>query len=127
LVFGVLEVLALVVIFYGPAHPLSLSLGFLVYGFTNSGLIGVLGGLFAVDVAPKRAAGAAMGIVGIFSYVGAGLQEYASGVLIARGVTMVDGVRHYDFSLPVMFWVGASALSLLLATTLWRVRAREDT
>lgn len=127
LLFGVLEVFALVVIFYGPAHPLSLSAGFLVYGFTISGLIGVLGGLFAVDVAPKRAAGAAMGIVGIFSYVGAGLQEWASGVLIARGTTMVDGVRHYDFSVPVMFWVGASVLSFVLAATLWRVRAREDT
>jgi len=126
LVFGVVEVLALVVIFYGPSHPAVLGVGFFFYGFTISGLIGVLGGLFAVDVAPKRAAGAAMGIVGIFSYIGAGVQEWVSGVLIARGTTLVDGVRTYDFTAPVVFWVGASALSTLLAATLWRVRARED-
>lgn len=41
----------------------------------------------AVDVAPKNAAGAALGIVGIASYLGAGIQDIVSGYLIkAQGV-----------------------------------------
>ena len=73
----------------------------------------------------NQAAGAAMGVIGVFSYLGAGLQELASGMLIERGTTLVDGVRSYDFAVPVLFWVGASVLSMLLAASLWRVRARE--
>jgi OPA family sugar phosphate sensor protein UhpC-like MFS transporter len=138
LLFGLAEIGALLIIFFGPPgpevtlplgfatlrFPLVLAAGFLLYGFTLSGILAVLGGLFAIDIADKRAAGAAMGVIGTFSYLGAGLQDVASGVLIGRGTTMVDGVRHYDFSVPVLFWIGASALSALLAATLWRVRAR---
>jgi OPA family sugar phosphate sensor protein UhpC-like MFS transporter len=40
-------------------------------------------------------------------------------------MVMVDGVRHYDFSTAIWFWVGSSVLSLILATTLWRVRLRD--
>jgi len=35
-----------------------------------------------------------------------------------------DGSSHVDFSRPVAIWVGASVASMLLATTLWRVRPR---
>jgi OPA family sugar phosphate sensor protein UhpC-like MFS transporter len=37
-------------------------------------------------------------------------------------MTYVDGVRHYDFSTVIWFWIGSSVISLILATTLWRVR-----
>ncbi len=124
LIFGLVEIAALLLIFFGPDDAWILGAGFVVYGFTLSGLIAVLGGLFAVDIAPKRAAGAAMGAVGAFSYLGAGIQETLSGLLIGQGTTMVDGVRHYDFSAAVWLWIGASVLSMLLAATLWRVRAR---
>ena len=36
----------------------------------------------AVDIAPRNASGAALGVVGIASYIGAGLQDVMSGVLI---------------------------------------------
>jgi MFS transporter, OPA family, sugar phosphate sensor protein UhpC len=138
LLFGLAEIGALLIIFFGPPGPVVtlplgfttleipviLGLGFLLYGFTLSGILAVLGGLFAIDIADKRAAGAAMGVIGTFSYLGAGIQERVSGFLIGRGTTMVDGVRHYDFSAPVLFWIGASVLSAALAATLWRVRAR---
>ena len=39
-----------------------------------------------------------MGLIGIFSYIGAAVQENISGHLIERGMTVVDGVRTYDFS-----------------------------
>ena len=67
-----------------------------------------LGGLFALDIAPKRAAGAAMGFIGVFSYIGAALQDQISGHLIEGGITMIDGVRHYDFSNVIWFWIGSS-------------------
>lgn len=138
LIFGVLEVLAILVIFFGPPgpvfdlnlgfttlrYPLYLALGFVVYGFTLSGILAVLGGLFAVDIADSKATGFAMGAVGAFSYLGAGIQELVSGYLIGQGTTMVDGVRSYDFSAAVIFWVGSSILSAILAATLWNVRTR---
>ncbi|MFZ9888737.1 MAG: MFS transporter, partial [Myxococcota bacterium] len=122
LLFGILECASLGLIFFSPqGSVLLLGVGYALYGFTLSGLLAVLGGLFAVDMEP-RAAGAAMGVVGVFSYLGAAAQELLSGVLVERGTTMVDGVRHYDFSAPVALWVGASVASLVLAATLWRVK-----
>jgi MFS transporter, OPA family, sugar phosphate sensor protein UhpC len=123
LMFGIVEILSLLLVFFCPQGNVTLlTIGFIFYGFTLSGLLAVLGGLFAVDIAPKRAAGAAMGIIGVFSYVGAGIQELVSGSLIGQSITMVDGVRHYDFTLPILFWLGASVLSMLLAASQWRVK-----
>ena len=84
-----------------------------------------LGGLFAVDIAPKKVAGAAMGFVGVFSYLGAAVQENISGSLIEAGMQVVDGVRIYDFGPAISFWIGSSVGSMFLAATLWRVRLRE--
>ena len=78
-----------------------------------------------MDIAPKKAAGAAMGFSGVFGYLGAAIQDQVSGHLIHQGTTIVDGVRHYDFSTPILFWVGASALSLIPAVSLWRVQAKD--
>jgi MFS transporter, OPA family, sugar phosphate sensor protein UhpC len=139
LVFGLLEVIALVAIFCTPpGHPVPLSAAFLLFGFTLSGLLAVLGGLFAVDIAGRRAAGAAMGFIGIVSYLGNASQEWISGRLIQRGLTVetvtqlneqgqaiVRQVKHYDFSAAIAFWIGASVLSVVLAATLWRVKTKE--
>jgi OPA family sugar phosphate sensor protein UhpC-like MFS transporter len=126
LVCGVVEVLSLVVMFaIPPGHPLVLTVMLLVYGYAITGLITSLGGLFAIDIAPKKAAGAAMGFIGVFSYVGAAIQERISGLLIRQGTTIVNGVRHYDFHNTVAFWLGTSVVSLILATSLWRVRAND--
>jgi len=125
LIFGIIEVIALGVIFFIPdgSHTL-ITVAFVVYGFTLSGLLAALGGLFAIDIAPRRAAGAVMGFIGIFSYIGAGIQDQVSGVLIENGTTIIDGVRHYDFSGAITFWLGGSVLSMLLAATLWKVKVR---
>ena len=126
LLCGLLEVAALAVIFFGPANnPVLMSIAFACYGFSLNGLVAALGGLFAVDISPKKAAGAAMGFVGIFSYVAAAVQERISGYLIEKGTTIIEGVRHYDFSIPVIYWVGTSVLSLILAASLWRAKVRD--
>jgi OPA family sugar phosphate sensor protein UhpC-like MFS transporter len=133
LIFGLMELLPLIVVFYGPANSFVLAAALIVYGFGLSGILASLGGLFAIDIAPKKVAGAAMGFIGIFSYIGAGLQDYISGKLIYDSeVRVVFGigdsaqtVYFYDYSVPIVFWVGASVISLVLATSLWKVRARD--
>ena len=123
--FGLVEVIALYVIFYGPKSTPLLTAAFFVYGFTMSGILAVLGGLVAVDLSSKRAAGMAMGFVGFVSYFGATAQDLLSGYWIDAGTHFVDGKKVIDFSIPIVGWVGASVLSLLLAATLWRVKPRE--
>ncbi len=126
LIFGVLEVFSLFVIFFTPpGNPIILTSAFVLYGFTLSGLLAALGGLFAIDIAPKKAAGAVMGFIGIFSYMGAGIQDQISGILIENGTTIIEGVRHYDFSGAITFWIGGSIMSLILALTLWRVKVSD--
>ena len=126
LIFGVLEVFSLLVIFFTPeGNPVIVMAAFVLYGFTLSGLLAALGGLFAIDIAPKKAAGAVMGFIGIFSYLGAGMQDQISGFLIENGTTMVEGIRVYDFSAAITFWIGGSVLSLILALLLWNAKARD--
>jgi OPA family sugar phosphate sensor protein UhpC-like MFS transporter len=130
LIFGIIEVLALLVVFYGPtgstASTLILMGAFAVYGFTLSGILAVLGGLFAVDISSKKAAGLAMGFIGFLSYVGAVIQERLSGSLLEKATTkLADGSTHVDFAVPVQIWIGASIASIVVAATLWNVKAKE--
>ena len=125
LIFAIVEVLALLLIFYGPANNALLFFAFAIYGAALSGLIASIGGLFGVDIAPRGATGAAMGFVGAFSYVAAATQENVSAALISRGMTLVDGVRSYDFDLAILFWIGSSVLSMLLAASLWNTKIRD--
>ncbi len=126
LICGVLEILSLVMIFTAPAgRPLLLTAAFLLYGLSINGLITSLGGLFGADIVPKKAAGAVMGFIGVFAYVGVGVQERISGYLIQQGMTVVNGVRHYDFTSALAFWLGASVVSLILATSLWRAKVTD--
>jgi OPA family sugar phosphate sensor protein UhpC-like MFS transporter len=125
-IFAFMEIIGLLMVFFGPpGQPLFMTVAFFIYGFGLTGLVTSLGGLFALDIAPKRAAGAAMGFIGVFSYIGAALQDQISGHLIEGGITMIDGVRHYDFSNVIWFWIGSSVISFILATSLWRVRVRD--
>jgi OPA family sugar phosphate sensor protein UhpC-like MFS transporter len=126
LIFGIFEILALFIFFYAPAgQTFLLTSAIVLYGFTLSGLLAALGGLFAIDISPKKAAGAVMGFIGVFSYIGAGVQDQISGYLIDNSTTIVDGVRYYDFSNAILFWIGGSILSLILATSLWRAKVSD--
>ena len=125
LLFGLVEIAGLLLLFFGPAGTVWAVTGLILFGLGMTGLFASIGGLFAIDICPKRVAGAALGMVGVFSYLGAAIQERVSGKLIDQGMTMVGGVRHYDFSAAIEVWIGASVVSLLLAATLWRTKLRD--
>ena len=125
LVFAIIEILALLVIFYGPSDYFTQVTAFAVYGAALSGLIASVGGLFAVDIAPRGATGAAMGLVGVFSYLGAGTQDIVSAGLIEAGTQVVSGAKVYNFDSVILFWISTSVVSMLLAATLWNTRIRD--
>ena len=125
LLFAILELVGLFIIFFGPTNTPMLIVGMLLFGMGLTGLVTSLGGLFAVDIAPKRAAGAAMGVIGIFSYIGAAVQEQVSGLLIDRGMVVDGAERIYDFGPVIWFWIASSVISMLLAASLWRAKLRD--
>jgi OPA family sugar phosphate sensor protein UhpC-like MFS transporter len=125
LLFSVVEIIGLVIIFFGPTDLITLTIGMVLFGLGLTGLVASLGGLFAVDICPKRVAGAAMGVIGVFSYVGAAIQENVSGYLLEHGSHMVGDDRVYDFGPAIYFWIGSSVLSMILAATLWRTKLRD--
>ena len=83
LIFGLMNVFALCLFLLVPGvHFWMDALAMMLFGLGIGVLICFLGGLMAVDIAPRNASGAALGVVGIASYIGAGLQDVMSGVLI---------------------------------------------
>ena len=119
LMFGLVEIASLFLIFFGPESTVVLIIAFLIYGFTLSGLLAVLGGLFAIDMAPKNISGAAMGFIGLFSYIGAGIQEKISSLLIKTPEIDNTSAALYSFDDAIFFWIFASVVSFLLSLTLW--------
>ncbi|WP_242156279.1 MFS transporter [Aestuariivivens sediminis] len=127
LVAGILNVLSVsVFLFYSNSNVFTDSISMIVHGFAIGILITFLGGLMAVDLAPKKAAGAAMGLIGIASYAGAGIQEIISGIYIEDSALMTDGVISYDFSQIRIFWLGAAILSVILALLVWNAKAKDE-
>jgi len=140
LIFGVMNTVALCLFLLVPgAHKSVDVLAMVLFGTSIGVLFCFLGGLMAVDVAPKNAAGAALGVVGIASYLGAGIQDIVSGYLIKSQGAAEGGKKVYEFAHAVfhwngaevavdyiaLFWIGASLLSLLCALTVWNVKPRE--
>ena len=96
----------------------------IVYVSVFSLAVGVLycivAGLMAVDIVPRKATGAALGVVGISSYVAAGLQDITSGYLIQYNTSVVDGVDVYDFGPVSWFWLAAALISFMLPVLNWK-------
>lgn len=80
----------------------------------------IVAGLMAVDIVPRKATGAALGVVGISSYVAAGLQDITSGYLIQGFMTEVEGADVYDFGPVSWFWMGAALISFVLPVLNWK-------
>lgn len=126
LVCGLMNTGALCLFLLVPGRHLWVDITAMVlFGLGIGVLICFLGGLMAVDIAPKAAAGAALGVVGIASYIGAGLQDVLNGILIEGHKTVVNGVDVYDFTAVNWFWIGAALLSTILTALVWNAK-RDD-
>lgn len=126
LIYGILYATSIALFVWAPASTMMDTASMVLYGFTMGALVCYLGGLMAVDICPKRATGAAMGMIGLLSYFGASIQEYVSGTLINNHITVVNGKKIYDFTLAADFWVGAAVVSFLLAAMVWNVKAEKE-
>ena len=126
LVFGVMNVVALCLFLLVPGVHFWIDvLAMVLFGLGIGVLICFLGGLMAVDIAPRNASGAALGVVGIASYIGAGLQDMMSGILIEGQKTVQNGVDVYDFTYINWFWIGSALLSVLFALLVWNAKSKE--
>ena len=92
----------------------------------------IVSGLMAIDIVPRKATGAALGIVGISSYMTIGLQNIVSGWLIDKfaveTTAVVDGVAKtvtdYNFVPVAVFWLSAVLISFVLPVLNWRCLKR---
>ena len=113
-IFGVLNTIALTLFLLGGDSLVLNVISMILFGIAIGVLICFLGGLMAVDIVPRNATGAALGVVGMASYIAAGLQDVISGTLIENFKVVSDGVVTYDF-LPVSSqWNGSNWLSLFV-------------
>jgi len=86
-----------------------------IFSMTIGALYCIVAGLMALDFVPRKATGAALGIVGISSYVAAGIQDIASGFLIQGG----EGDVAYDFSKVAIFWMISCFIAFVLPVFNW--------
>ncbi len=118
-IYGLLEIGSLVALYViPPGYRLLDTAALAVFGFALGGLLVYLGGLMAIDLVSRKAAGAAMGLVGLFTYLVAAIQDTVSGYLIDASKTVVEGTTVYSFRLVFTVWVGALVLSTLFAASL---------
>jgi OPA family glycerol-3-phosphate transporter-like MFS transporter len=84
------------------------AIGFLIYGPV------MLIGIAAVDLVPKKAAGTAAGLTGLFGYLGATGAELGIGSV----------VQHYGWNAGFTVIVGSGLLSIFLLVLTWNVHDR---
>ncbi len=113
---GVLAVLSLAgFLFWGGGFAVNMAF-VAMFSFAFSVVFCIVAGLMALDFVPRKATGAALGIVGISSYAAAGAQSVASGFLIDGFAS--DGV--YDFGPVSLFWIVACFLAFVLPVLGWK-------
>ena len=125
---GILESLALALfLFGGPAKWVNV-LAMVLFGIAIGVLISFVGGLMAVDLVPRKATGAALGVVGLASYAAAGIQNVVTGLLLDR-VDMIEsasGAMVHNFTYVSWFWLGAAVISFLLPVLNWGRKVKEN-
>lgn len=113
---GVLAVLSLAgFLFWGGDFAMNMAF-VAVFSFAFSVVFCIVAGLMALDFVPRKATGAALGIVGISSYAAAGLQSMTSGFLIDGFAS--EGI--YDFGPVSIFWIVACLLAFVLPVLGWK-------
>lgn len=87
-----------------------IAIGFLIYGPV------MLIGIAAVDLVPKKAAGTAAGLTGLFGYLGATGAELGIGKI----------VQYYGWNVGFMSIIGAAVASIVLLIFTWNVHDRRE-
>lgn len=84
----------------------------------------IVAGLMALDIVPRKATGAALGIVGIASYTFAAFQDLVSGFLIQGNTVSTCGgsiaEATYNFTPVSLFWLAACLLAFLVPVLAWK-------
>ena len=117
---GLLSFLALAIFLFTESGFLMNILYVSVFSLAVGVLYCIVAGLMAVDIVPRKATGAALGVVGISSYVAAGLQDVTSGYLIQYNTEQVGGLDVYDFTPVSIFWLAAALISFILPVLNWK-------
>lgn len=122
LLSGLVALAALALFLFASGDKVAMAVFVSVFSLAVGVLYCVVSGLMAIDIVPRKATGAALGVVGISSYITIGLQNIISGLLIDRHseavVKVVDGVEQvvteYDFVPVAVFWLTAVLISFLV-------------
>lgn len=122
---GIINVISITLFLLAP-NSVYLDIACMIFfGVTIGALICYLGGLMAVDIAGKGATGAALGIVGMASYAGAGTQDIVSGYLIGAHKTLLHGEHVYNFLPMGIFWIVSASLSVLMSVLAWKLNQQD--
>jgi OPA family sugar phosphate sensor protein UhpC-like MFS transporter len=126
LIAGLLDITALSLFLFIPGGHIWIDvLAMVLFGTGIGVLICFLGGLMAVDIAPANASGAALGVIGIGSYLFAAFQDALLGHLIQNSKTVVGNVTTYNFTGFSYCLLGASILSTLVALFVWNAKKKQ--
>lgn len=123
LIFGIIFAVGTAWFVLGPANLYADFAAMVLFGFGVGALMVYLGGLMAVDICSKDASGAALGAIGVASYIGAGVQDIISGRLIQNAAVVVGDKTIYNFDAAGKLWIGATLVSLVLATLVWNAKS----
>ncbi len=117
---GIISTLSLILfLFVGGGFVLNIFYVSL-FSLSTGVLYCIVAGLMAVDIVPRKATGAALGVVGISSYVAAGIQDIVSGYLIQGFTVESAGGIVYNFGPVSWFWIVASVISFVLPVLNWK-------
>lgn len=128
IVFGIVMLIGIAGVCFVPAGaPTMAAVAVAVFGFGLGVILCFVGGLLAVDLCPRKATGAAMGVIGLTAYGGAALQDIVNGFLMDSAKVVTNGVTVYHFDTIMMFWIGSVALmTALIVPTLWAKKRKEE-
>ena len=126
---GIIEAIALGLFLFGGNSLFINYLAMGLFGIAIGVLIAFVGGLMAIDIVPRKATGATLGIVGMASYAAAGIQNVVTGLLL-DGMSVKDAagqITEYNFSYVSWFWLGSAVVACLLPLLNWnRKQAQID-
>jgi OPA family sugar phosphate sensor protein UhpC-like MFS transporter len=123
LIFGIIFIIGIAWFVLGPANIYADFAAMALFGLGVGALMVYLGGLMAVDICSKDASGAALGAIGVASYIGAGVQDIISGRLINDTAIVVGDKTIYDFDAAGIMWIGSAVVSLVLALFVWNAKS----